>query len=180
MKHRILMLFLFSSVLLCVVLSFPVSFFSAQRFVEAQRQWQNNNMQDYEAVIQVMLPLIGLYEYRSVVHDGQVVEIGRRGGLRMPGIDSTSDYAPESFEPIPLEEASHYTIDGLMSFARDAVGDAPPIEIRSCGGPYWDAEYDSEYGYIRSLRMSCGGGFLGCTISDCSGGYTLLNFTPLP
>jgi hypothetical protein len=180
MKRRILMLALFFSVCACAFFSLnSVSFFPAERFAAAQSQWQSNMLSDYEAVIQVALPLSEFVQYRSVIRDGQIVELGRRGGLALPGVEQT--YPADSFQTVTPEEAPLYTVEGLMSFANDTIGRISLLEIRSCRAnpPYYDIDYNPQYGYIDSMRITCGGGFLGCTISDCGGGYTVLNFTPI-
>ncbi len=180
MKRRMLLLSLLLSACLCIFFSwFSVSFFLPQRFNAAQAQWEASNIQSYEAVIAVAIPLSNFSHYRIVVNDGAIVEAGQRSSLLgLQGVDM-SDYSADTFTPIAPTEASAYTFEELMSLAQTTVGNTPKLEIRPCGDTYWDAEYDSQYGYVSSLRFHCGGGFLGCTIGDCDGGYTVLSFTPL-
>lgn len=159
--------------------NYSVGFYAADRFTAAYDRWVANDIQDYEAIVQVAIPLSDFWQYRVVVQDGEVQEVGRKATFA-PTAGFLAEVSPESFTPFAIDEGVTYTIDGLMSYARSVIATAPAIELRACDGTtYWDAEYDTQYSYIRSLRFSCGGGFLGCNISECTGGYTVLSFTPL-
>jgi hypothetical protein len=182
MKHRILVLMPFIVLGICGVCAFFSSFslglFLPQRFAAAESQWEASNIRNYQVVVGIS-SFSEWYQYRIVVHNGEIVEAGRRPPLLSYAVEDPP-YNPSTFTPIEFNQASPYTLDALMSRASETVGNAPLFEIRPCVGTYWDATYDSQYGYVSSLRFNPGGGFFGCAIGDAWGGYTVLSFTPLP
>jgi hypothetical protein len=153
-----------------------VILFAPERYQSARALWEQHDIRDYEAVVYVGLPLVNISLYRIVVRDGVVVEAGS-GNIFFEEYDPNTTFYPTS-----ISEVEDYTLEALMSLAGTTVGRQSTITVVGCGANLWEAEFDSEYGYVRSLRFGNGGGFL-CDfwvrIGDCCGGYTVYDFRPL-
>ncbi|MBC7813849.1 MAG: hypothetical protein H7175_22025 [Burkholderiales bacterium] len=157
----------------------------AQELAAARDRWNAQGIDSYN-----MMVSFGSYAYGETfsftVQNGQIVEADRAYGIMFaPNVTPIPD--PEQYsmthglsqQPVRLVDL---TADGLFAFAETVLADeAWPSPLNFCDiGLHHEAEYDSEYGFIRSLRYTdCPPMFICGVMSHCSSGVTVREFEPL-
>ena len=113
-------------------------------------------------------------DFQVMVKDGKVVAAGERNWLVAAG-DPTLPYRPVD----SLDKVSALTMDHNFDYAQEQLAPLSDINIYSCGQNRVEANYDRTQGYVHSLQATCGGGWLGCAVSDCNALLVVESLRPL-
>ena len=152
--------------------SFSIEIFDKQRIESAYQYWQENEVRDYRAVVDVSIPLAELGRYSLLVQDGQVISATSQALLYVYMQTATPDQEYDLWlREVAPEKGQEFTINELFVKGIATFQNVPAINF-DCFK--YDVEIDSEYHYPKSLI-----GYCGCLISDCGFSYEVIEFEPI-
>lgn len=167
----------------------------------ARDHWQQVAPAHYRLTISFSGPFNPLGGIRYTVMDNRVTHLqwanlyALQPGIPEAPVESTEwYYTPYGYSTVFLPEIGQYAMDTLFAFADEKISQepAPPVfawcgsRKDSIGSPRYEATYDEERGYIKTLnRGNCvvfeiGLGLLCPVTTDCSFGLRVVSLEPLP
>jgi hypothetical protein len=179
-KHRKTVIFaaIVAILWLCnwLLFGFSFDFFAKQRLLSAQAAWDSQNIRDYRLIIEFSGGFTLRTRYLVTVRDNKVVEAAQKGMFDL--IDR--DYDPEKvpFSPMPVENASRFTINTLFTYASSKLTNDTFVHINDACNRY-EADFDPQMSFINLYSNWCDGSLLGCAMGECTFTYRVIELEPL-
>ncbi|MEO8606644.1 MAG: DUF6174 domain-containing protein [Chloroflexota bacterium] len=151
-------------------------FFAKQRLDAAKAAWENQHIRDYRMIIEVRGGFILPTQYEVTIRDNQVIDAGQRLAISLVN----PDYVPssEQFSPVPVENASQYTMDNLFSSANSKVANDAFVHINNACNRYV-VDFDPRMSFVNLYANKCDGSLLGCQMRECESTYRVIELEPL-
>ena len=85
------------------------------------------------------------------------------------------DYDPsgEPFSPVPVENASQYTMDRLFSYANHTLSNESFVHVNNACNRYV-VDFDPKMSFVNLYANKCHGSLLGCHMGECEITYRVI------